>query len=247
MEIYRTVFKKEIVSEFAIPEKQSNKVVIICGGMPGSPSKKEVIEKFAKKGFWVFAPRYRGSWESFGKFLKKSPEKDIIDVIESVGGPIKELWSGKVYRIKNPQIYIYGVSFGGPAAILVSKHKFVKKAIAISPVVDWTKDGKEEPMAPLGVFVKKAFGRAYDYDMNDWKRLSKGKFYNPITELEKIDSKKLWIIHAKDDTVVPYGPSVELAKKVKCKLTLFNKGNHGLGKRLFNSWFFFRKIKRWLS
>jgi hypothetical protein len=47
--------------------------------------------------------------------------------------------------------------------------------------------------------------------------------------------------------VVPYGPSVELAKKVKCKLTLFNKGNHGLGKRLFNSWFFFRKIKRWLS
>jgi dipeptidyl aminopeptidase/acylaminoacyl peptidase len=247
MGTHRTVFKKEIVCEFAVPKKPSNKVIILCGGMPGHPSKKEIIEKFAQKGFWVFVPRYRGSWESFGKFLEKSPHKDILDVIDSVYKPIVDSWDKKKYSIKNPQIFVYGVSFGGPAALLVSKDKRVRKVIAMSPVVDWRVDFPDEPMDQLGVFLKQGFGRAYDYEMKDWIKLSNGELYNPITEIEKIDGKKVWILHAKDDSVVPFGPSEELAKIINCKLTLFKKGNHGLGKILFDKRRYFNKLIKWFK
>ncbi|MEK7212119.1 MAG: hypothetical protein AAB686_00385, partial [Patescibacteria group bacterium] len=84
MHTYRTRFKKEIVAEFLPPlgrKPKKNRVIILCGGHPGTPSKPQIVEFWAKKGYWVFNPRYRGSWESSGTFLKYSPEKDILDVI----------------------------------------------------------------------------------------------------------------------------------------------------------------------
>lgn len=247
VEIYRTVFKKEIISEFAIPKKESNKVLIICGGMPSSPSKKEVIEKFAKAGYWVFAPRYRGTWESYGKFLSKSPHLDIKDVIYGVYSEFTEMFDMKKFRIKNPQVYVLGVSFGGPAAILNSSDKRVKKILVISPVIDWRKESRVEPMDKLGKFVKRAFGRAYDYSDKDWDKLSRGGFYSPIDEIKNIDGKKIWMVHARDDGVVSYAPSEKFARLVQCKFTTMDKGGHGIGKKVLGNWFWFRRVKNWLK
>ena len=80
----RTRFKKEIVSEFLPPKKRSNKVIIICGGMPSYPSKRELQFFFRKKNFWSFVPRYRGSWESDGTFMRKSPHLDVLDIVDSL-------------------------------------------------------------------------------------------------------------------------------------------------------------------
>ena len=85
------------------------------------------------------------------------------------------------------------------------------------------------------------------FEKKDWNNLARGEFYNPITETEKIQGKKLWIIHAKDDGVVPFEPSVELAKKVKCKITLYPKGGHDLGRILLNKRRTFKKIIKHLS
>jgi dipeptidyl aminopeptidase/acylaminoacyl peptidase len=81
---FRTRFKKEIVAEFLPPARprKRQKVIILCDGMPGMPRKQALMEFLAAKGYWVFYPRYRGSWESGGKFLQKSPERDILDVID---------------------------------------------------------------------------------------------------------------------------------------------------------------------
>jgi len=57
----RARIKNKIISEFVPPSKKSNKVIILCGGMPGYPAKKELMFFLAEKGFWVFSPRYRGS------------------------------------------------------------------------------------------------------------------------------------------------------------------------------------------
>jgi esterase/lipase len=232
VEIYRTIFKKQIISEFAKPKKKTNKVIILCGGMPGSPSKQDRIESLCEKGFWVFSPRYKGAWESHGEFLKKSPHLDILDVIDGICSRFTELWSGKKYFIKNPKIYLIGTSFGGPAAILNSKDKRVKKVIAICPVIDWRVRSKAEPMDKFGKFVKIAFGMGYRFSLKNWDKLARGKFYNPIDEINKIDASKIWLFHAEDDKVVNYKSSEKFAKLTGCKFTLLNKGGHSIGKEI---------------
>lgn len=233
--ISRTVFKKEIICEFLSPVRQSEKpkVVILCSGMPAVPKKDELLYLLAKKGFWVFYPRYRGSWESKGKFLKKSPHLDILDVIDELPRGFKDSRTGKTIKLKPDKLFLIGSSFGGPAAILASKDKRVKKAICMSPVIDWQRqEGTEEPLGWLGEFVKEYFGRAYEFDLKDWKKLKKGNFYNPIAQAGELDGKKIFIIHAKDDKVVSYKPAVRFAKLAGCQLKLLSKGGH-LGTKTF--------------
>src|SRR3989344_4265776 len=187
---YRTRFKKEIVCEFVPPARRSNKVVILCWGMPSVPFAKQVLLALAKRGYWAFFPRYRGTWESEGTLLRKSPHLDIIDVINGLPQGFVSLEDGKRFSIKRPEIYLVGGSFGGPAAILASRDPRVVKAFAISPVVDWRAPSKAEPMGWLEGFVKDAFGMGYRFRHKDLKRLSQGKFYNPVSEVSSLNPKK---------------------------------------------------------
>ncbi len=79
----------------------------------------------------------RGSWESGGKFLQKSPERDILDVIDELPKGVRELAFGKRFALKPDEIFVIGGSFGGAAAILASLDDRVKRVIANCPVVDW--------------------------------------------------------------------------------------------------------------
>ncbi len=246
LHVFRTRIKKEIVAEFVPPVRRSNKVIILCGGMPGYPSKKELLFFLAKKGYWVFSPRYRGSWESDGSFLKKSPHIDVIDVIDSLSSGFYNLWNNKKYKIKNPSVYLIGSSFGGPAAILASQDKRVEKAVAFSPVVDWQVETKLEPIDWMGKFTKIAFGNGYRFQQKDWNKLKNGKFYNPITAIKDLDKNKIYLIHAKDDKVVYARTSVQFAKKLGCKITLLKKGGHLSTTKLFNV-AFWKKVSDFLE
>lgn len=247
MQISRTRFKKEIISEFLAPIKSSKKVIILCGGMPSYPGKKnELMEFLSKNGYWVFLPRYRGSWESDGSFLRISPHQDVFDIIDELPRGFHDLWSNKKYKIKNPQIYLIGSSFGGPAVILASKDKRVKKAVAFSPVINWGVESKIEPIDWLGEFTKIAFGNGYRFTIKNWNKLKSGKFYNPINEIEDVDAKKLFIIHAKDDKVVYSNPSEDFAKQTDCKFLLLKNGGHlSLSNLMLPE--FWRKIKLFLK
>lgn len=242
----RTKFKGEIISEFLPPKKPSSKVVILCSGMPGMPKQRGVMEFFAKKNFWVFLPRYRGSWESGGEFLKNSPHEDILDVMDELSKTFKDLWSGKKYIIKSPKIYIFGSSFGGPAAILASKDRRVVKAVCSCPVIDWKAPSKDEPMDKLGPFIREAFGECYRFSMKNWKKLSSGKFYSPISEISEIDGTKLLLIHTKDDDSVPYKVTLKFAVATGAKLILLNRGGH-MGSKIFMNLEIWKKIKKHLK
>lgn len=247
MQISRTKFKKEIISEFLVPIKPSKKVIILCGGMPSYPGKRnDLMEFLVQKGYWVFVPRYRGSWESGGSFLKISPHQDVIDIINELPRGFKDLWSNKKYKIKNPQIYLIGSSFGGPAAILASKNKRVKKAVAFSPVIDWRMESKIEPIDWMEKFTKIAFGNGYRFVNKNWNKLKSGKFYNPISETKSLDGRKLFIIHAKDDEVVYSKSSEDFAKLTGCRFILLKTGGHlSLSNLILPK--FWRKIKLFLK
>ena len=232
--ILRTRIQKEIICEFLPPVTHgakalvsTQKVIMLCGGMPSYPGgKTDVAEFLAAQGYWVFIPRYRGSWESAGQFLKISPHQDVIDVIDQLPKGFRDLWSGKTHKIEHAEIYIVGSSFGGAAAILASRDLRVKKVVALSPVIDWRVESKEESINALRIFAKNAFGAAYRFNEKDWNKLKTGKFYNPMHEAESIDGKKLLIIHAKDDKIVYARTSIRFAKMTGGKLKLLDRGGH---------------------
>ena len=247
MNILRAKFKKEIISEFLPSLRPSKKVIIFCGGMPSYPGKKnDLMEFIAKKGFWIFLPRYRGSWESAGSFLKISPHYDIIDIIDQLPKGFYDLWSSKKYKINSPDVYLFGSSFGGPAAILALKDKRVKKAMVFSPVIDWKVESKIESIDWMGKFTREAFGNGYRFSGKDWNKLKSGKFYNPMSEVDSIDGKKLFIIHAKDDDIVYSKPSEDFAEKTGCRFILLKKGGH-LPSSLFISPRFWKEARNFFK
>ncbi|OGZ93990.1 MAG: hypothetical protein A3A32_03545 [Candidatus Wildermuthbacteria bacterium RIFCSPLOWO2_01_FULL_48_35] len=218
--------KEDIVAEFLAPRKRSRRAIVLCDGLPTVPSKRVLMEFFSKKGFWVFHPRYRGSWESGGELLKYSPAKDIAGVVEGVCKGFKNPWSRKVVRLRPKEIYIIGTSFGGAAALLLSRHPKVTAVVAVSPVVDWTKPSKDEPFDRFVGFVRRAFGEAYRGKLSSWKKLKSGKFYNPAAEIKKLNGKKIFIIHAKDDRTVLWKPVAEFAKQAGAQLFMLKRGGH---------------------
>lgn len=255
----RTRFKKEIVCEFLLPavvrhgklrrgkpSRLSQKVIILCSGMPSVPKNDAVMEFWSKRGFWVFCPRYRGTWESGGEFLKHSPHEDILDIIDELPKGFTELWSGEKYKVRPSELYIFGGSFGGSAAILSSRDARVTKAVAISPVIDWQAPSKDEPMDKLGAFLPKGFGNAYRFSPKNWTRLSRGEFYNPIDEADSIDGSKLLVFHAKDDRIVPYPPTKKFAQKTGAKLITIKRGGHfGISESTLPK--FYTSIKKFLN
>jgi dipeptidyl aminopeptidase/acylaminoacyl peptidase len=233
MYLLRTRFKKKIIAEFLPPNRKSSKVIILLGGMPGVPSAREAVELLSRKGYWVFYPRYRGSWESGGKFLAKSPDRDVIDIIDQLPRGFKDLYHEKTMRVQPSVIYLIGGSFGGPAALLASRDKRVTKAVVLAPVVDWTKQSKTEPLGWLIKFTRASFGNAYRFKDRDILKLKKGKFFQPIAHTKEMDGNKIMIFHAKDDVVVPWQPSKLFADKTGSRIKLFVRGGHfGVSKLL---------------
>jgi len=247
MQICRTRFQKDIVTEFVAPRnRKSTKVMIFCSGVPGTPNKDEVLEFYARKGYWTFFPRYRGTWESSGEFLKDSLEKDLFDVIDSLKKSFKDTWTKSSFRVKVKDITIVGSSFGGPAAILATRDRRVRKAICISPVVDWVAENRADPLDELYAILKDGYGGAYRLNKRNWNRLAKGKFYNPVNHIKEIDGKKILIFHAKDDEIVRFKPVARFAEKINCHFVPLQKGGH-LSSTMLTSYRFYWKVRKFLQ
>jgi pimeloyl-ACP methyl ester carboxylesterase len=246
--LIRTRLAKDIVCEVAFPVRQQGKVALVCGGAPGTPFKKEVLNFLASKGYVAFGIRYRGTWESEGIFLKDSPAKDVKDIIDHLvkHKNIVDIRSGIKMPLKIKSIDLFGASFGGPAVLLNSKHTHVRKTIALCPVIDWNRDGTGEPFEEYVRFSEEGFGGVYRVkNKSDWKKLLRKDFYNPITMTDQIDPKKCFIIQTQDDDSCP-------VKNVKAIQTLLPisvyykpKGGH-VGISRIPHKFFWKKIENFL-
>jgi pimeloyl-ACP methyl ester carboxylesterase len=231
--MFRTRFKKEIVAEFLPPARQSkkHKVIILCDGMPSVPAKQSLAEFLARRGYWVFHPRYRGAWESGGKFLEKSPAEDISDVVTGIRkGRIRENAFGQEFHVKPDSIFVIGGSFGGAAAILASLDHRVTKVVAICPVVDWSilgeEQGKETSNKSYPAYIREAFGNGYRLTDRNWNKLLRGDFYNPAHHIKELIASKIMMFHAKDDPYIPWRPVDRFAQRAGIKLNLLTRGGH---------------------
>jgi len=211
--------------------------------MPSGPSNAKVVRFFAKKNFWVFHPRYRGTWESGGEFLASDPTQDVLDVIDELPEGFSSIWDSTEYSVDPKEVYVIGSSFGGPAAILSTLDYRVTKGIAISPVVDWRveKNGVEESMEWLERVVRDSFGEAYRFSHENWLRLYEGGFYNPAGRVDDLDSSKIMIVHAEDDTVVSTPSVKDFAARLGCEMLMKKNGGHFSSSKVME-WWTWRKI-----
>ena len=237
----------EIVAEIVLPLRQTGKIAIVATGLPSSPSKGELLRFLASQGYVAVSPRYRGTWESGGVFLKHSPARDITDVIDSLASrsTLTDLATGELVSFRANTFHLFGFSFGGPAVILNSIHPLVKKVIAVSPVLDWKKEGEDEPFETHLSFVTAGFGGAYRLDhTRDWQKLLRPDFYNPFTQTEYIDGRKIFILHARDDRVVPCEPVFEFQAHTQATVYLKPHGGHNL---YLTHRFLWKKVTLFLS
>jgi pimeloyl-ACP methyl ester carboxylesterase len=245
--LIRTRFAEDIVAEAMLPERQQGKVTIFCAGLPSSPNKKGLLEFLAARGYIAIFPRYRGTWESQGNFLEYSPAQDIEDVIDDLvqHGSILDLTTKERIPIKVSSVHLFGSSFGGPAVLMNSHLSIVKKIIAISPVIDWKNEGETEPFGLHTQFVEDAFGDAYRLKhASDWQKLVQTDFYNPINHTKTITGQKIFIIHAKNDTIVPCDAVIPFSEKTGASYYLKPHGGHGLDLR---HGFLWKKIEAFLK
>ena len=230
--MFRTRFKDQIVAEFLPPlrSRKTQKLIILCDGMPSIPRKQPLSEFLAAKGFWVIYPRYRGAWESGGEFLGKSPDKDILEIIDDLPREIEEIAFGRRFRLSPDQIFVIGGSFGGAAAILLSLDPRVKRVIANCPVVDWSILGDAEKAetskANYAEYIREAFGNGYRLSDANWEKLRSGTFYNPWHHRTEITASKVMLFHAKDDPNVPYEGSERFAEITGVRLKPLKRGGH---------------------
>jgi pimeloyl-ACP methyl ester carboxylesterase len=250
--MFRTRFARDIVAEFLPPAErrsersrsrsgqtakraqENSRVVILCDGMPSIPRKQPLSEFLAAKGFWVFYPRYRGAWESGGEFLEREPHLDILEVIGGLDHEICELAFGKRFRVHAGEIFVIGGSFGGAAALLCALDPRVKKVIANCPVVDWAiLDGEEEKETSnpsYAAYIRDAWGNAYRLTGRRWKKLSTGKFFNPMHRAGDFGAagiaEKIRMFHAQDDPFVPWRSVERFAGLTGVRLKLLKRGGH---------------------
>ncbi|MBP7811949.1 MAG: prolyl oligopeptidase family serine peptidase [Candidatus Moranbacteria bacterium] len=229
---FRVRLAGEIVAEIVLPLRQTGKIAIIASGLPSSPSKGELLHFLANQGYVAVSPRYRGTWESGGIFLKRSPTQDITDTIDTLASGRQsfiDLATGEPFSLWAKTFHLFGFSFGGPAVVLNSAHPLVSKVVAVSPVLDWTREGEDEPFEKHVLFVTAGFGGAFRVEHGrDWHKLLKPDFYNPLTQTGDIDGRKVFIIHARDDRVVPYKPVLEFMAETNATVYLKPHGGHHL-------------------
>jgi len=249
--MFRTRFKSDIVAEFLPPARPGKKqrVIVLCDGMPSVPRKQPLMEFLSQKGFWVFYPRYRGAWESEGKFLAKSPDQDIADVIEEIPRGIKETAFGKRFSLSPDEVFVIGGSFGGTTAILSSLLSSVKKIVANCPVVDWSilpdEQKKETSNRSYAAYICEAFGNGYRLSARNWNKLSSGRFFNPTFHAKELDGSKILIFHAKDDPYIPWKSVQRFAGQTNATFVLLEHGGHSRTEHIVQK--YWKKIERFLN
>jgi pimeloyl-ACP methyl ester carboxylesterase len=230
--MFRTRFRQQIVAEFLPPSRprKAQKLIILCDGMPSIPRKQSLLEFLAANGFWVIYPRYRGAWESGGRFLEKSPHEDVLDIIDDLPKEIEEIAFGRRFRLSPDQVFVIGGSFGGAAAILASLDSRVSRVIANCPVVDWKILDRAEKVETsrknYAEYIREAFGNGYRLSDANWEKLRSGTFYNPWHHRAEITASKVMLFHAKDDPHVPYQGSQRFAELTGVTLKSLNSGGH---------------------
>jgi len=173
---------------------QGGKAIILLDGLPSVPHQKEVMTRFSRLGYSVFFPRYKGTWESKGNFLEKTPAFEIDQLIYSLKKGITLDGKKEIFK----EINILSTSFGGAVALCLENKKLIHKCICLSPVYSFL---KIEEMNSIGKYLEEYFSGSYRFSSDNWRNLTSGKILNPSSFKKKYSSKYLMIGGEDDKTI----------------------------------------------
>ena len=200
----------------------------------------------AKKNYWVFHIRYRGTWESKGEFLVNSPVQDVFGIIDELPKGFVDIWSKQEFKVNSESVFVMGASFGGTTALMSSLDSRIKKVVVICPVVDWKDESGEESNEDLKEQIQVGYPGAHHFNEENWQKLINTSFFNLVDYINKFDSSKILSIHAKDDKIVMYSGVEKFMKKIGVQFITRKKGGH-LSSSIIMNFFIFRKIEKFLD
>lgn len=218
------------------------------GGMPGLPCKREVLEYFSSIGYWAVYPRYRGTWESRGRFLEHAPHEDVFLILDELSRPFfVDVFSGEPILWNIKDVVLVGVSFGATATLLAAADKRVSRAVAVAPVVDWTKqEYTAEPLGELGEYLMNTHEQVYRFYADDWEKLKSGAFFSPVRSFSECVRKKTLVLYAWDDPIIHVESVNAYCQTHEVKQKAYKRGGHFGSKNVVTS-YVSRRIVKWIS
>jgi len=218
----QVVFKgyyKSIFFEFALQDRVADAIIILLE-FPTKNEHEELIKLFYDRGYNVFVPFYRGSYQSGGVFLSKNPIDDLISFMKNLEkGSVKELDNMKKMSFKTNKKLLIGNSFGGAVACgLVAKYPVFSHLILVSPIWDFQKlneKGDEINLNNLGLLVKRAYKNCYRFEFKDLiKKLNKFPELKPEYYLEHLQKIPVLVFHDPNDKIVSFRHTKEMMEKI---------------------------------
>ncbi len=183
---------------YQYPKEESVGILVFAHGMWGSHrAYLQEIELLARNGFTVLGFDYYGTELSDGKNIK------------GLGNSLKSLDAAVSYIKKaypQEKIYVMGHSWGGFAALGIAKyHPDIERIVAMSPFISEFRIYKHllsKVLYPLIPFIL----------LIDSFSCGRYSFVHAKKVL-KTTRVKTYILHSKDDTMVPYKISTEVLQK----------------------------------
>ena len=234
-------YYKDIFFEFIVHNGERDSIIVLPG-FPSSNVMDKIIYFLYEKGFNVFAPRYKGTFQSKGKFLELNPIKDLIKfIIQLEKEKAISLWDMKPFYFKSKRFFVFGSSFGGSVACaLTANSKKISKAVLFSPVWDYKKHNvfyKEQDLNQLTIFVRRAFQNLYRYDFNSIvKKIGGFKEFSPTYYIKNIKVPVL-VFHNINDKSISIKHVRKISKDIKNLEVVETKAGHGLSIEILNKYF----------
>ncbi len=197
-----------IFFEYVLQDRKAD-AVIILPGFPSGNDFYDLIAYFFEKGYHVFVPRYRGSYQSSGIFLSKNPIEDMAFFIEHLrSGEAKNMWDDKKELFTINKLILVGGSFSGAIACgLAAKYPVFSHLILHAPVWDFNEHnsaGDEQDFEKVTNFVKNAYKNCYRFKFKSMKKkLEKFDELKPQYYIPKLDLPML-VMHDPNDRVVAF-------------------------------------------
>lgn len=202
---------------------RSRGTVILLDGIPGKPtSKEELMRVLVNKGFDVFFPRYEGTWESEGEFLKVKPSQAITNFLNEIKTGIQ--LEGRKYE--SVKLFILATSFGGAIALDIASENIVNKICVVSPVISFS---KVIGITTLEKHLNSTYPNEYRFSTKNWQRLIQDELWN-LDNNEIKNNKDILIILGKNDDQIQEIDILNFAKEKNIKTTIYDSGHITLSK-----------------
>lgn len=205
-------------------EKPSKGTVLLLDGLPSNPeSKNALMKKFIDNHFDVFFPRYEGTFESKGEFLKRNPSDAIEEFISKLKNGI-DLLDNQQYA--SSRIFLLGSSFGGAVALDIANRNIVRGVCAVSPVISFRKINK---INTLESYLKTQYKNEYRFNSEDWQKLIQDKLWD-LSIQNKDKNSDILIIAGKEDDQINVNDIIGFKENKDMDLSIYDTGHISLSK-----------------